>query len=143
MLKVSTSSGNTAVIAQKQASASVSVARMMRTCKGDVNSALEENSKEPSSSAISFDDEINKEALNVNKFLSAITEKIDIKQIQILFAQVEQKVLWKILGNTFITKKYNQCKTPRTLKIVVFELPNNKNIGKLFSKYVLFFPKPR
>ena len=52
---------------------------MMRTCKGDVNSALEENSKEPSSSAISFDDEINKEALNVNKFLSAITEKINIK----------------------------------------------------------------
>ena len=57
----------------------MSVARMMRTCKGDVNSALEENSKEPSSSAISFDDEINKEALNVNKFLSAITKKIDIK----------------------------------------------------------------
>ena len=51
----------------------------MWTCKSDINSALEENAKEPSSSAVSaeasFDDESSKEALNVNKFLPAIMEK--------------------------------------------------------------------
>ena len=44
----------------------------------------------------------------------------------------------KILDNIFITKKYTQHKTLHTLKTDVFKLPNNKNIGKLFSKYVLF-----
>ena len=54
-------------------------------CKCDVNvqewceSALGENWKEPSSSTASaeasFDDDSNKEALNVNKVLSAIIEK--------------------------------------------------------------------
>ena len=43
----------------------------MWTCKGDVNSASGENSIEPSSSAIStetsFNDDSNKETLNVNK----------------------------------------------------------------------------
>ena len=61
------------------AAASVSVARMMWTYKGDVNSALGENSKESSPSTISveasFDDDSNKEALNVNKASSAIIEK--------------------------------------------------------------------
>ena len=51
----------------------------MWTCKSDINSALGENSKEPSSSAVSaeasFDAESSKEALNVNKFLPAIKEK--------------------------------------------------------------------
>ena len=51
----------------------------MWTCKSDINSALGENSKEPSSSAVSaeasFDAESSKEALNVNKFLTAIKEK--------------------------------------------------------------------
>ena len=46
---------------------SMSVARMMGTCKGDANLALGENSTEPSSSAISFNDESIKETLNVNK----------------------------------------------------------------------------
>ena len=46
---------------------SMSVARMMWTCKGDANLALGENSTEPSSSAISFNDESIKETLNVNK----------------------------------------------------------------------------
>ena len=32
------------------------------------------------------------------------------------------------------------AKTPENLKIDVFQLTNNKNIGKLFSKYELFFP---
>ena len=40
----------------------------------------------------------------------------------------------------FITKKYTQCKTQHTLKIDLFELPDNINTGKLFSKYELFFP---
>ena len=43
----------------------------MWTCKGDANSASGENSIEPSSSAIStetsFNDDSNKETLNVNK----------------------------------------------------------------------------
>ena len=43
----------------------------MWTCKGDVNSASEENWKEPSSSAIlpeaSFNGDSNEETLNVNK----------------------------------------------------------------------------
>ena len=50
---------------------SVFAARVMWTCKGDVNSASGENSIEPSSSAIStetsFNDDSNKETLNVNK----------------------------------------------------------------------------
>ena len=50
--------------------ASVSVARVMWKYKGDMNSALEETSNEPSSSAISaevlFNDVCNEETLNVN-----------------------------------------------------------------------------
>ena len=60
--------------------------------QGDVNSALRENSKEPSSSTVSaetsFDDDSNKEALNVNKVFPAIMEKMDINHIQTLPAQV-------------------------------------------------------
>ena len=45
----------------------------------DVNSVLGESSKKPSSITIStkasFDDDSNKEVLNVNNFLSAIIEK--------------------------------------------------------------------
>ena len=36
-------------------------------------------------------------------------------------------------------KKFTQCKTSHTLKIDVFEIPDNKNIGKLFSKYEPLF----
>ena len=50
-----------------------------------------------------------------------------------------QKVLWKILEKVFITKKFTHYKTSRTLKIDVFEIPDNKNIEKLFSKYELVF----
>ena len=39
-----------------------------------------------------------------------------------------------MLGKDFITKKCTQC-TPHVLKMDVFELPGNKNIGKLYSKY--------
>ena len=48
------------------------------------------------------------------------------------------KVLWKILRKVFITKKCTQYKASQTLKIDVFELIDNKNIRKLFSKYELF-----
>ena len=47
-------------------------------------------------------------------------------------------MLRKILENACITKKCTQCKTSHTLKTDVFELPDNENIGKLFSKYELF-----
>ena len=39
----------------------------------------------------------------------------------------------------FITDKFNPCKTSRTLKIDVFEIPGNKNNGKLLSKQELLF----
>ena len=39
----------------------------------------------------------------------------------------------------FVTQKFTQCKTSRTLKINVFKIPDNKKIGKLFSKYELLF----
>ena len=68
-----------------------------------MNSALGGNSKEPSSSTISaaasFDDDINKKVINVNKRLSVITEKKwDINNIQPLPAQVQQKVKTKNVG---------------------------------------------
>ena len=44
-----------------------------------------------------------------------------------------------MLENVFITKKFSQCKTSRTLKIDGFEIPDNKIIGKLFSKYKVLF----
>ena len=50
----------------------------------------------------------------------------------------QQKVLRKIL-EVFITKKFTQCKTSCTLKIDVFEILDNKNVEKLFSKYDLLF----
>ena len=49
------------------------------------------------------------------------------------------KVLRKILEKVFSTKKFTQCKTSCTLQIVVFEISDNKNIGKLFWKYKLHF----
>ena len=36
-----------------------------------------------------------------------------------------------------MNNKFIQCKTSRTLKINVFEIPDNKNNGKLLSKYEL------
>ena len=47
-------------------------------------------------------------------------------------------MLRKILEKVYITKKFTQCKTSRTLKADVFEISDNKNIGKLFSNYELF-----
>ena len=47
-------------------------------------------------------------------------------------------MLRKIL-DVFITKKFTQCKTLHTLKINLFEIQHDKNIGKLFPKYELLF----
>ena len=46
-------------------------------------------------------------------------------------------MLRKILVKVFVTNKFTQCKTSRTLKVDVFEITDNKNIGKLSSKYEL------
>ena len=48
-------------------------------------------------------------------------------------------MLPKILEKVFITKKFTHCKILCTLKIDVFEIPDNKNIGILFSKCELLF----
>ena len=72
--------------------------------------------------------------------MSVILEnKWDINHIQSLPVQIQQKVLRKILEKIFITKKCIQCKTSHALWIDVFELPDNKNIGKFFSKNEIFF----
>ena len=118
--------------------------RVMQTYKGDVNLPLGESSKELLSSTISteasFHDGIYEKTLNVNKVLSTIIEhKRDINYIQILLAQIQQKVPRKILEKVFITKNCTQCKTSHTLKTGVFVLSDNKKIGKLFSKYKLLF----
>ena len=52
---------------------------------------------------------------------------------------VMHKVLRKIFEKVFIKKKFIQCKISRTLKINLCETSDNKNIGKLFSKYELLF----
>ena len=48
-------------------------------------------------------------------------------------------MLRKILEKIFINKKFTQWKTSRTLKIDVFEIPDNRNIEKCFSNYELLF----
>ena len=58
---------------------------------------------------------------------------------KIYLITTKQKVLRKILEKVYITKRFTQCKRSRTLKPDVFEISDNKNIGKLFSKYELFF----
>ena len=64
--------------AKHDVAASVSVTRVTWTYKCDVNSVLSEKSKEPSPSLMSaeasFDDNSIKEALNVTRILSVITE---------------------------------------------------------------------
>ena len=61
-----------------------------------------------------------------------IENKWNIKYIQILPGAIGE-------GNVFITWKFAHYKTSHTLKLVVFKIPDNKNIGKLFSKYELLF----
>ena len=83
--------------AKHYAAGSVSVARVMWTyppnIKGWCELSFSKNSKDPSSSTVSaetsFDDDISKEALNVNKVFPAIMgKKMDIDYIQTLPAQV-------------------------------------------------------
>ena len=70
--------------------------------------------------------------------MSAIIEnKWNIKGIQklpVLAAGGTENI-----RENFITKRFTQCKTLCTLKIDDIEILRNKNIVKLFSKYVLLF----
>ena len=50
-----------------------------------------------------------------------------------------RRVVQKIFEKIFITKRFTQWKALLTLKIDAIEIPHNKNIVKLFSKYVLLF----
>ena len=43
------------------------------------------------------------------------------------------------MDQVFVNKKSTKCKTSRTLQIDVFKIPDNRSIGKLFSKYELLF----
>ena len=43
------------------------------------------------------------------------------------------------MEKVFVNKKFTQWKTSGTLQIDVFEIPDIKNIGKLFSKNELLF----
>ena len=65
-----------------------------------------------------------------------IENKKNINYIKTIPAQIQQKLPWTLLEKVFITKKRTQCEPSYMLKTDVFELSNNKDIGKLFSKYV-------
>ena len=68
MLRASTCFLQCSSCAKHGDSASVSVAKMMWTYKGNMNSTSGENSKEPSASTdVSFNGYSNQETLNVNK----------------------------------------------------------------------------
>ena len=45
----------------------------------------------------------------------------------------------RVHQKVFITYKFIQGKISGALKIDVFKIPDNKHIGKLFSKYELLF----
>ena len=83
MLRTSKCFGNTEVVVRRtmllgQCLLQGWCERIPPAYKGDVNSALGENSKEPSPSTVSaetFNDDSNKEALNVNKVFPAIMKK--------------------------------------------------------------------
>ena len=49
-----------------------------------------------------------------------------------------KKVLRKIQEKIFINKKFTQCKTSRTLKIDVFEIPDNKILENCFQNMNCF-----
>ena len=68
--------------------------------------------------------------------LTLIENKWDIKYIQILPGIIEGAT--ENNGEGLHSKKFTQYQTSCTLKIGVFETPD-KNIGKLFLKYKLFF----
>ena len=43
------------------------------------------------------------------------------------------------MEKVFIYWKFTECKTSRTLKMDVFEIPDIKDIGKLFSRFELLY----
>ena len=49
----------------------------------------------------------------------------------------QHNVVPKIFEKVFITNKCTQCKTSSILKMDVFQIAYNKNIGKLLLKYEL------
>ena len=73
----------------------MSVARVLWTCKADLNSGSGENWKEPSSSTISpeasFNGDSSEDTLNVNKeyLVDNLKNKWDVKYIQISTAPAE------------------------------------------------------
>ena len=51
-----------------------------------------------------------------------------------------KKILEKVfLGRCLLLRNLLNVKTSSTLKIDVFKIPDNENIGTLFSKYKLLF----
>ena len=61
--------------------------------------------------------------------MSAIIEyKLGINYMQASPAQIQQKVLQKILGKVFITMNCTQHKTLHALKVDLLEMSDNKNI---------------
>ena len=68
-------------------------------------------------------------------FFRIIENKWDIKDIQILPGAIREG----LHHNAFITKKFTHYETSRTLKLDIFKMLDNKNIGKLFLKYKLLF----
>ena len=61
--------------------------------------------------------------------MSAIIEyKLGINHMQASPAQIQQKVLQKILGKVFITMNCTQHKTLHALKVDLLEMSDNKNI---------------
>ena len=67
--------------------------------------------------------------------LAIIENKWEINYIKALHAEIQKKLLREILKKFFITKKCTQCKTSNTLKTDVFDIPDHKNVEKLFLKY--------
>ena len=70
---------------------------------------------------------------------AVIKNKWDINYIQRLPTKSNRKCYGKYWKKVFITKKCTQCEISNTLKQMIFELPDNKHIGKLFLKYELLF----
>ena len=67
------------------------------------------------------------------KLVSNFRKKRDIEYIQ----TAPREGAIEYIGEGLHYKKIPQCKTSCTLKIDVFEIPDNKNIEKVFSEYEL------
>ena len=125
MVRVSTCFWHSSSCVKHGASSSVSVARVIWTYKGGVNSASGENSKEPSSSTTSTEASFNKNSKEETQIYSNIT--------------CPNRSYGKYWRSFSLLRNLLNVKTSRTLKIDVFEISDNKHIGKLFSRYKLLF----